>query len=89
MRVSAVVAEGPGVVSIIVQGQHLDELRAEPGQFLRWRFLTPDHWLTAHPFSLSAPPSDSHLRLTVKALGNGSGFLQQLEVGTWVVAEGP
>jgi predicted ferric reductase len=89
MRVAAVVAEGPGVVSIIVQGQHLDELRAESGQFLRWRFLTPDHWLTAHPFSLSAPPNNSHLRLTVKALGNGSGFLQQLEVGTWVVAEGP
>jgi predicted ferric reductase len=89
LRVSAVVLEGPDVVSIVVEGQHLDELRAEPGQFLRWRFLTPDHWLSAHPFSLSAPPTDSHLRLTVKALGNGSTFLQQLDVGTWVVAEGP
>ncbi len=89
LRVSAVVVEGPGVVSIIVQGQHLLELRAEAGQFLRWRFLTPDHWMTAHPFSLSAPPTDTHLRLTVKALGNGSAFLQELEVGTWVVAEGP
>ena len=29
------------------------------------------------------------LRLTVKALGDGSGNLQDLPVGTWVIAEGP
>lgn len=45
MRVTAVVPEGPGVVSIEVAGEHLAELRAEPGQFFRWRFLTPDTWL--------------------------------------------
>jgi ferredoxin-NADP reductase len=89
LRVTAVVPEGPGVVSIEVQGQHLSELQAEPGQFFRWRFLTPDNWLTAHPFSLSAPPSGTHLRLTVKSLGNGSARLQDVAVGTWVVAEGP
>jgi predicted ferric reductase len=77
------------VSEIHVEGQHLDELRAEPGQFFRWRFLTPDHWLNAHPFSLSAPPTPTHLRLTVKALGDGSRDLQNLPVGTWVVAEGP
>src|SRR3954452_8950349 len=54
MRVSRVVPEAAGVVSILVEEQHLDEVRAEPGQFFRWRFLTPDHWWTAHPFSLSA-----------------------------------
>jgi ferredoxin-NADP reductase len=42
------------VVSIAVEGRHLTELRAEPGQFFRWRFLSPDTWRTAHPFSLSA-----------------------------------
>jgi predicted ferric reductase len=89
LRVAAVVPEVPGVVSIMVTGEHLDELDAEPGQFFRWRFLTPDHWLTAHPFSLSAPPTDTSLRLTVKALGQGSADLQHLEAGTWVVAEGP
>ena len=89
LRVAAVLPEGPGVVSIVVEGQHLLELQAEPGQFFRWRFLTPDNWLTAHPFSLSAPPTDTRLRLTVKALGEGSGHLQNVPVGTWVVAEGP
>jgi ferredoxin-NADP reductase len=89
IRVSAVVAEGDGVVSVIVEGRHLDQLQAESGQFFRWRFLTPDSWWTAHPFSLSAPPSATHLRLTVKSLGDGSGFLQRVEPGTWVMAEGP
>ncbi|SDR71169.1 Ferredoxin-NADP reductase [Friedmanniella luteola] len=89
LRVRSVVAEGHGVVSIEVEGEHLDELQAEAGQFFRWRFLTPDTWLTAHPFSLSAPPTKDRLRLTVKALGTGSAQLQSVAVGTWVVAEGP
>ncbi len=89
LRVDEVVQEAPGVVSVVLAGRHLDELRAEPGQFFRWRFLTPDTWLAAHPFSLSAPPTSDRLRLTIKALGDGSRLLQSLEVGTWVVAEGP
>ena len=89
LRVAAVVPEGSGVVSIEVAGQHLTELEAEPGQFFRWRFLTPDTWRTAHPFSLSAPPTDNRMRLTVKALGHGSSHLQDVAVGTWILAEGP
>jgi ferredoxin-NADP reductase/DMSO/TMAO reductase YedYZ heme-binding membrane subunit len=89
LRVVAVVAEAPGVVSIVIQGRHLAELRPEPGQFFRWRFLTPGSWVTAHPFSLSAPAVGNRLRLTVKALGDGSGRLQRVPVGTRVVAEGP
>jgi predicted ferric reductase len=89
MRVAAVRPEGPGAVSIVIEGEHLDELDAESGQFFRWRFMTPDHWLNAHPFSLSAAPTPSHLRLTVQALGDGSQGLQALPVGTWVLSEGP
>ncbi|MDX6242997.1 MAG: hypothetical protein QOE76_720 [Frankiales bacterium] len=89
MRVQAVIPEGPGVVSIVIEGRDLHELEAESGQFFRWRFLAPDHWTTAHPFSLSAAPTSSHLRLTVKTLGDGSARLQDLEPGTWVLAEGP
>jgi predicted ferric reductase len=89
IRVQAVVPEGPGVVSIIVQGRHLEELEAESGQFFRWRFLTGHLWKAAHPFSLSAPPTSTHLRLTVKSLGHGSSRVQELKPGTWVLPEGP
>jgi len=89
LRVADVRREGRGVVSIVVQGEHLDELQAEAGQFFRWRFLTREHWANAHPFSLSAVPTATSLRLTVKALGDGTRDLQRLPVGTCVVAEGP
>lgn len=89
LRVVAVIPEAPGVVSIVIQGRHLAELRAQPGQFFRWRFLTSGSWITSHPFSLSAPPVGNRLRLTVKSLGAGSERLQRVPVGTRLIAEGP
>src|SRR4051812_18196856 len=75
MRVLAVQQESPGVVSVVVSGRHLDELRAESGQFFRWRFLTRDLWWVSSPYSLSAPPAADRLRITVKALGDHSRLL--------------
>lgn len=89
MRVVSIVPESKGVVSIIVRGRHLDELRAESGQFFRWRFLTRGTWFAAHPFSLSAPPSQDFLRLTVKSVGDGTALVHQLRPGVRVFAEGP
>ena len=88
-RVDAVYAEGPGTVSVRIRGRRLDELRAEPGQFFRWRFLTRDLWWAANPYSLSAPPRPDTLRITVKASGAHSGALARLRPGTRVLAEGP
>ena len=89
LRVQEVRPEAEGVVSIVVRGKHIHELEAESGQFFRWRFLSGKTWMSAHPFSLSAPPGPDCLRLTVKALGEGSRRVQALRVGTWVIAEGP
>ncbi|BEP13368.1 ferredoxin reductase family protein [Acidothermaceae bacterium B102] len=89
LRVERLVPEADGVVSIVMRGRHLDELAAEPGQFFRWRFLTPRTWTGAHPFSLSAPATDGRLRVTIKALGTGSRRLHALQPGTRVLAEGP
>jgi predicted ferric reductase len=89
MRVAAVVAEGPDAVSIYLTGRGLDRLGAEAGQFLRWRFLARGFWWESHPYSLSAPPTDNTLRITVKELGEGSGRLGRLRTGTRVWFEGP
>ncbi|MDQ0275964.1 putative ferric reductase [Arthrobacter silviterrae] len=89
MRVAQVYAEGPGVVSIVISGRHLEELATEPGQFFRWRFLTRDSWWAANPFSLSAPAASNSVRITVKDLGEHSHQLRYLRAGTRVVAEGP
>ena len=90
LRVSEVVQEAPGVVSLVITGRRLGGLRAQAGQFFLWRFLLRGHWLESHPFSLSAAPDGRSLRITVKGLGNFSGKIaQEVRPGTRVVAEGP
>jgi predicted ferric reductase len=89
MRVARVEHEAPGVVSLIVTGRHLEELRAESGQFFRWRFLTRGLWWAANPYSLSAAPHGSALRITVAGLGEHSASLARLKPGTRVMTEGP
>ncbi|TQJ90686.1 ferric reductase-like transmembrane domain-containing protein [Streptomyces sp. SLBN-31] len=88
-RVSAVVPESDNVVSIHITGKDLDKLPARAGQFFLWRFLTPDRWWQANPFSLSAAPDGHTLRLTAKAAGAGSAALRHVKAGTRVFAEGP
>jgi predicted ferric reductase len=89
MRVHSVRKEAPGTVSVWIHGRHLEEMRAEPGQFFRWRFLTRDLWWAANPYSLSAPARPDFLRITVKTFGEHSGALARLRPGTRVFAEGP
>jgi predicted ferric reductase len=89
LRVSNVVSEGPGAVSVYITGRHLEELGALPGQFFLWRFLAGDGWWKAHPFSLSAAPNDRFLRFTVNGTGDGTEDVRRLVPGTRVFAEGP
>ena len=89
LRVSAVVPESDDVVSIYVTGRDLDRLPARAGQFFLWRFAVRGRWWQANPFSLSAAPDGRTLRLTAKALGDGSAGLRNIRPGTRVFVEGP
>ncbi|GAA4109517.1 ferredoxin reductase family protein [Streptomyces hundungensis] len=89
LRVVEVRDESPDVVSVVMRGTGLDALRAEPGQFLRWRFVQRRLWHTSLPFSLSAPVRDDTVRITVKALGVHSRRMRRLRPGTRVLATGP
>jgi predicted ferric reductase len=89
LRVGNVVREGPGVVSIYLTGRELDRLAIRSGQYLVCRFLTRDDWWRGHPFSISAAPNGEWLRITVKELGDDSGRLQAVPIGTPVYIEGP
>ena len=81
--------EAPGIVSVLISGRDFDRLRAEPGQFYRWRFLSRELWWQSHPYSLSAMPQPDLMRITVKASGDHSGSLAGLKPGTRIIAEGP
>jgi predicted ferric reductase len=87
--VEKVVTEGPGITSIIMKGRKLHKLEAEGGQFFSWRFMTRGHALMSHPYSLSAAPTENHLRITVKDLGDHSRSVAFIKPGTRVFVEGP
>jgi predicted ferric reductase len=89
LRVANVVAEGPSVTSIRIEGHHLARLHPRPGQFFLWRFLTRGFWWTSHPFSLSEAPDGRSLRISVKAAGDHTSRMRSIPFGTRVVAEGP
>jgi predicted ferric reductase len=87
--VESVVVEGPGVVSVVLAGRDLHQLRAEAGQFFRLRFLTRGLWWASNPYSLSAAVDPGRMRITAKDLGEHSRALARLRRGTRVLAEGP
>jgi predicted ferric reductase len=89
LRVTSVVPEADGVVSVYMTGRRLERLRAEAGQFFGWRFLNGPGWTRVHPYSLSAAPDGLNLRITVKEEGDGSAALGSLRRGTPVLIEGP
>jgi ferredoxin-NADP reductase len=89
IKVDRVVIEGPDVVSVIMRGRKLHKLAAQGGQFFSWRFLEKGHLLVAHPYSLSAAPTEHFVRITVKGLGDHSRSWALLHAGTRVFVEGP
>lgn len=89
LRVTSVARDAPDVVTVYLSGRQLDRLPARSGQFLVLRFLDGPGWSRANPFSLSAAPDGRSLRVTAKALGEGSARLAHLRPGTRVLFEGP
>ena len=87
--VSRVVREAHDVVSVEMTGRHLPELDVQAGQFLHWRFLADGLWWHQHPFSVSAAPTATTLRITVRNLGAGTARLMDVRPGTRVMIEGP
>ena len=88
-EVSHVIREVPGVASLVITGPGVDRLKAQPGQFVSLRVLNRDLWWQAHPYSLSAAPKPGAMRLTIKALGDGSAQTLAVQPGTRVLLEGP
>ena len=72
LRVAGVVRESSDVVSVYLSGRRLDRLPMRAGQFINIRFLSRLGWTRANPFSLSVAPNGRTLRITAKALGDGS-----------------
>ncbi|MDX6587237.1 MAG: hypothetical protein QOI31_1710 [Solirubrobacterales bacterium] len=89
IRVVDVIPETPGVISVTVEGRHMDKLRTRSGQFFIWRFLDGPGWTRGNPYTISDAPRGDQLRVTIQAAGDGSRRAAELEPGTRVLIEGP
>jgi predicted ferric reductase len=81
--------EADNIGSLYVAGPGLKRLHAASGQYFMIRAMTRDLWWQAHPYSLSAAPTDHGMRFTVKQFGADSARLLCLAPGTRLLLEGP
>ena len=83
------IQETHDTVSLHIKGQKMDRFSFLPGQFLLMRFLAKGLWWQVHPFSISARPDGEEVRITVKAEGDYTKELVQINPGTRVIMDGP
>ena len=89
LRVSRIERVSGDVVSIYLTGRNLTSLGSGGGQYFVWRFWSGRTWWHSHPISLSAVPTSTELRITVRELGKGTIQIARLRRGTRVWLEGP
>ena len=89
LRISRIERVSDDVVSIYLTGRNLTSLGSGGGQYFVWRFWSARTWWHSHPISLSAVPTSTELRITVRELGKGTTQIARLRPGTRVWLEGP
>ena len=89
LRVTSVVPEAPGIVSVSLTGHRLDRLRVHAGQFFVWRFLGREGWTQGHPYSLSSAPDGRSLRITFRIPDGDRTAAREVRRGARVLLEGP
>jgi predicted ferric reductase len=63
--------------------------RFDPGQFAWFSFGRSPYSLTLHPFSFSSSAESDEVEIAVKALGDFTSGVHELEPGTTVFVDGP
>lgn len=87
--VKNVIQESPDMWRVQFESQNGYQMRYQPGQFGFFTFIGSGIKEEEHPFSLSSSPTDAYLSVTVKALGDFTSTLNQLQVGDKVLVEAP
>jgi predicted ferric reductase len=76
-------------VTEIVMVPNGERMHYMPGQFIFISFIDGGLEKETHPFSISSAPADPLLRITVKALGDYTKSIQNLQIGATAKVEGP
>jgi predicted ferric reductase len=89
-RVAEVVERGPGVHSLVLESVGHEGMRFQPGQFAWLTIGRSPLRVTEHPFSLSSSAEDhERVEMTVKAMGDFTSTVADIEPGTSAYLDGP
>jgi predicted ferric reductase len=88
-RLERVEAERGETTTLVLKPPPAAEFRFEPGQFGWFAFGRSPFSLTQHPFSFSSSAERDEVELAVKALGDFTSRVGELEPGTNVYVDGP
>jgi predicted ferric reductase len=88
-RLERVGHERGGTTTLVLRPPDGDRFRFDPGQFAWFAFGRSPFALTMHPFSFSSSAEGEEVELAVKALGDFTSRVHELEPGTTVYVDGP
>jgi predicted ferric reductase len=88
-RLGRVGAERGHTTTLALSPPESVEFRFDPGQFAWFAFGRSPFWRTTHPFSFSSSVERDEVEIAVKALGDFTSRVHELEPGTMVYVDGP
>jgi predicted ferric reductase len=88
-RVARVVAEHGETTTVAMCPRAGRNFTFQPGQFAWFAFGRSPFSLTQHPFSFSSSAERSEVEVAIKALGDFTSTVSELEPGTTVYVDGP
>jgi predicted ferric reductase len=88
-RLERVVAEPGDTTTLVLKPPPAAKFRFEPGQFAWFAIGRSPFSITQHPFSFASSAERDEVELAVKALGDFTSRVHELEPGTTVYVDGP
>ena len=88
-RLERVVAERGETTTLVLKPPPAAQFRFEPGQFAWFAIGRSPFSITQHPFSFASSAERDEVELAVKALGDFTSGVRELEPGTTVYVDGP
>lgn len=90
LKVIKVEKESHDTTSIYFAGPDMARFKnRQPGQFATIRIFQNGEWSEPHPFTLSCPPEDESLRMTIKKSGAFTSAIPDIAPGTPIQCSGP
>ena len=88
-RLERVVAERGETTTLVLKPPPAAQFRFEPGQFAWFAIGRSPFSITQHPFSFASSAERDEVEIAVKALGDFTSGVRELEPGTTVYVDGP